>query len=60
MGARSLSAQAHPCWIIGASAAVNILKNYPGNAGENVSAKNTRKRKAEAEEIKKHNLRKGV
>ena len=39
MGARSLAAQAHPCWIIGASAVVNILKNYPRNAEENASVK---------------------
>jgi hypothetical protein len=60
MGARSLAAQAHPCWIIGASAVVNILKNVPSKCRGNPSVKNTRKREAEAVEIKKHNLRKGV
>jgi hypothetical protein len=35
-------------------------KKLPSKCRGNPSVKNTRKREAEAEEIKKHNLRKGV
>ncbi len=64
MGARSLAAQAHPCWIIGASAVVNILKNVPSKCrGKSIGKKHKKtgsgSRGNKKTQLEKRGLKKG-